>query len=88
MATPDPQDLVQIFDTQQETEAMVIQGLLDSAGIESLITPFVGPQDVLPLGGVSVRVSRENEQEARRIIAAYHDDSNVEIELDESTPDA
>lgn len=64
------QELVEVFDTQDESEAMVIHGLLESAGIESVITGLDAPQSVLPgVGGVLVRVAPEQAEEARRLIA-------------------
>lgn len=69
MAEERDKELVEVFDTQQESEALVVQGLLESAGIESLITPLDAPQDVLPgVGGVVVRVSPERADDARRLI--------------------
>ena len=36
---PDPNErLVKVFDSEQETEVLVVKGLLDSAGIESDMT--------------------------------------------------
>lgn len=75
MATQ-PQDahdqLVEVFDTQQESEAMVVHSLLESAGIDSIITNLDAPQDVLPgVGGVVIRVNPEQADEARRIIEEY-----------------
>ncbi|HLJ85562.1 MAG TPA: DUF2007 domain-containing protein [Candidatus Angelobacter sp.] len=65
-------ELVTVFDTQQESEALIIHGLLDSAGIESLILNREAPQDVLPgVGGVVIRVSASEADDARRIIAEY-----------------
>lgn len=65
-------ELVEVFDTLQESEAMVIHGLLTSAGIESIVTNLLAPQDVFPgVGGLSVRVNPAQEEEARRIIADY-----------------
>lgn len=67
---PHNPDLVEVFDTQEESEAWVVQGLLESAGIEAVITGLDAPQNVLPgVGGVLVRVSPEDAEEARRIIA-------------------
>jgi hypothetical protein len=63
--------LVIVFDTEQESEAMVVQGLLDSVGIENLITSLDAPQDVLPVGGVVIQVAPDQADEARRIIEAY-----------------
>lgn len=71
MATlgPDPSDaLVTVFDTEQESEAMVVKGLLESEGIDSVLTNLDNPQDVLPVGGVVLRVRPEQAEEARRVI--------------------
>jgi hypothetical protein len=69
--TSDP-ELVQVFDTMQESEAMVVHGLLTSAGIESIVANLEAPQDVLPgVGGISVRVNLAQAEEARRIIEDY-----------------
>jgi hypothetical protein len=69
---PDDQELVEVFDTAEESEAMVVRGLLDSAGIDALITGLDTPQDVLPgVGGVIVRVTADQAEEARRIIEEY-----------------
>ena len=77
-------ELVEVYDTQQESEALVIQGLLDSAGIESLLTNLDAPQDVLPgVGGVVIRVAPEVADDARRVIAEYHDHPDVEVVTDE-----
>ena len=65
-------ELVPVFDSEQESEAMVVRGLLESAGIEAIITGFDAPQDVLPgVGGVVVRVAPEDAAEARQIIEDY-----------------
>lgn len=64
--------LVDVFDTQQESEAMVVHGLLESAGIESIITNLDAPQDVLPgVGGVVIRVNPEQAEAARELIEEY-----------------
>ena len=66
--TSDP-ELVEVFDTMQESEAMVVHGLLTSAGIESVVANLEAPQDILPgVGGISVRVNPAQAEEARRII--------------------
>jgi hypothetical protein len=62
-------ELVKVFDTEQESEAMVVQGLLESAGIESIIASLDAPQDVLPgVGGVIVQVRPDQADEARKLI--------------------
>jgi hypothetical protein len=77
-------ELVEIFDTAQESEALVVHGLLTSAGIESMVMNLEAPQDVLPgVGGISVRVNPEDEEEARRIIEDYR--ANAASEDDPST---
>ena len=64
------QELVSVFDTMDEAEAMVVQGLLESNGIETLLANREAPQDVLPgVGGVVIRVRPEDAEQARDIIA-------------------
>jgi hypothetical protein len=83
---PDERDLVQVFDTKEESEAMVNRGLLDSAGIDALLTGLDAPQDVLPgVGGVVVRVPADEADEARRIIEEYRANPPAE---DEDVPEA
>jgi hypothetical protein len=77
-------ELVEVFDTMQESEAMVVHGLLTAAGIESVIANLQGPQDVFPgVGGISIRVSPAQEEEARRLIDDYRANGASE---DDSTP--
>ena len=78
-------ELVEVFDTQQESEAMVVHSLLTSAGIESLVANLDAPQDVFPgVGGVVVRVNPEDAEEAREIIADYRTDAASSASEDES----
>lgn len=85
-------ELVEVFDTAQESEAMVVHGLLTSAGIDSILTNLEAPQDVLPgVGGISVRVNQADEEEARRVIEEYRlnsaaDDDQLPLEEDRSEP--
>lgn len=67
---PDPhKKLVKVFDSDQESEVMVVQGLLESAGIDSLTSNLDAPQDILPgVGGVVLLVSAEDAEEALRVI--------------------
>ncbi len=71
MAAPEPNEqLVKVFDTEQESEAMVVQGLLESEGIDSLITYLDAPQDVLPgVGGIIVQVREDQAERARQLMA-------------------
>jgi len=64
--------LVEVFGTKEESEALVVKGLLDSAGIDSVIVSLEAPQEVLPgVGGVVIRVTAENAEEARRVIEEF-----------------
>jgi len=65
-------ELVEIFDAQQESEAMVVKGLLESSGIEALVSGLDAAQEVLPgVGGVVIRVRPDQAEEARRVIAEH-----------------
>ena len=49
--------LEQVFDTADETEALVVRGLLESNGIECMESTLDAPQDVLPgVGGIVLSV--------------------------------
>jgi hypothetical protein len=66
------EELVQVFGSNEESEAMVVSGLLETAGIDCLVTAMAAPQDVLPgVGGTVVKVAAEEADEARRIIEEY-----------------
>ena len=67
---PEPnEELVKVFDTEQESEAMVVRGLLEANGIPAVIENLDAPQDVLPgVGGVIVLVRGEQAEEAARLI--------------------
>jgi hypothetical protein len=68
--SPD-QKLVKIFDTEQENEAIVVQGLLESAGIESDLKSIDAVQDAFPgVGGSVILVREQDAPEAKRIIEA------------------
>lgn len=83
---PDPNEkLVKIFDTEQETEAMVVQGLLESAGIDSDLKSIDATQETFPgVGGTVILVREEDAEEAGKIIESYRqlppiDDETAEI---------
>ena len=67
---PDPNEkLVKVFDTEEESEALVVKGLLDSAGIDSDLMSGSMVQEMFPgLGGMVILVRAEDADEARRII--------------------
>jgi hypothetical protein len=74
MAKPaeEHEQLVKVFDTDEESEAMVVRGLLESAGIEAMTQNREAPQDVLPgVGGVVVMVRPDQAEEALATIEAY-----------------
>ena len=83
---PEPDEkLVKIFDTEQENEALVVQGLLKSAGIDSDLNSIDAIQDAFPgVGGSIILVREEDAREAEKIIAAYRklpplDDETADI---------
>jgi hypothetical protein len=89
---PDPHEkLVKVFDSEQETEALVVKGLLDSAGIDSDVTSVDAIQDMFPgVGGTVILVRQEDADQARRLIEEYRQapdsDETSEIDLSEDTP--
>ena len=75
------EELVKVFDTEQESEAMVVRGLLEANGIEAMIENLDAPQDVLPgVGGVVVLVRADQAEEAARLI----EESRTDIPDDET----
>jgi hypothetical protein len=73
---PDPNEkLVKVFESEEETEALVVKGLLESAGIESDVAPLSLTQYAFPnIGGTVIVVREEDAEEARRLIADYRQD--------------
>jgi hypothetical protein len=82
---PNPNEkLVKVFDTDQETEAMVVRGLLETAGIESDMTSIEAQQDILPgVGGTVILVREEQAEEARRVIEEFRQNPEDEDETQE-----
>jgi hypothetical protein len=70
---PEEPELVTVFETEDEPEALVVQSLLRGEGnIESVVTGIDAPPDVLPgVGGIMIRVPVERAAEARAIIRDY-----------------
>jgi len=88
---PNPNEkLVRIFDTEQESEALVVRGLLESVGIDCDVTSLEAPQDVLPgVGGTVILVREEDAEKARSLIEEYRrapSDETAEIEIIEEPP--
>ncbi|MGA7220832.1 MAG: DUF2007 domain-containing protein, partial [Candidatus Sulfotelmatobacter sp.] len=78
--SPNPDEkLVKIFDSEQESEAIVVKGLLDSAGIESDLKSGSLVQEAFPgLGGMIILVREEDAERARSLIA----DSRQSLAMD------
>ena len=88
-ARPDPNEkLVKVFDSELESEAMIVKGLLESAGIDSDLTSAAMIQDMFPgLGGMIILVREQDAESARRLIEDYrqsnpHTDDDETAEID------
>jgi Putative prokaryotic signal transducing protein len=81
--------LVKIFDTEEESEAMVVRGLLETAGIDAIQRGEEAP-DVFPVGGIVLLVREEQAEEAREIIDTYRQnpatDADEEISEEQEQP--
>ena len=84
---PEPlEKLVKVFDTDVESEAMVVRGLLESAGIEAIISNREAPQDILPgVGGVIILVREERAADAEAMIEEFrtHPTTDADEEVSE-----
>jgi Putative prokaryotic signal transducing protein len=85
---PNPNEkLVRVFDTEQESEALVVRGLLESAGIDADLTSLDAQQEILPgVGGMIILVREEDAAAARKVIQEYRrtpGDETAEIEITE-----
>jgi hypothetical protein len=90
---PDPNEkLMKVFGSEQESEAMVVKGLLDSAGIDNDLKSASLVQDAFPgLGGMIILVREEDAETARRLISdsrrsPAEDDVTAEIDIIEEPP--
>jgi hypothetical protein len=70
-AQPNPNEkLVKVFDSEQESEALVVKGLLESAGIDSDLASASLLQDAFPgMGGMIITVREEDAGRAQQLIA-------------------
>jgi len=93
-ARPNPNEkLVKVFDSERETEALVVKGLLDSANIENSLTPVSLTQYAFPdVGGTVILVKEEDAEAARQMIEDYRrpvptaDDETAEIDISTGEP--
>jgi hypothetical protein len=88
---PDPNEkLVKVFDSEEESEALVVKGLLESAGIDSDLTSASLVQDTFPgLGGMIILVREEDADAAQKVIAegrAVPQDDTAENDISEEPP--
>lgn len=89
---PNPNEkLVKVFDSELESEALIVKGLLEAAGIESDITSVDVIQDMFPgLGGIVILVRQEDADEARRLIEESRnsstEDETAEVDISGDTP--
>lgn len=92
---PDPNEkLVKVFDSERESETLIVKGLLDSAGIDADMTSVDAIQDMFPgVGGTVILVREEDAEEARRVIEEYRkspttDDETAEVDITGEAPTA
>ena len=88
-SSPNPNEkLVRVFDAEQESEAMVVQGLLESAGIDCDVTALDAVQGVLPgVGGTIILVREEDADEARQVIQANRQASAENTDAESAVSD-
>jgi hypothetical protein len=83
---PDPNEkLVKVFESEEETEALVVKGLLESAGIESDAAPLSLTQYAFPnMGGTVIVVREEDAEQARGLIVDYQRGVGADEEEEET----
>lgn len=82
---PNPNEKLQkVFDSEQETEVMVVKGLLESQGIDSDMTSVDAVQDLFPgVGGTVLLVREEDAEHARQVIEEYRNAATIDDETAE-----
>ena len=84
---PDPNEkLIEVFESEQESEALIVRGLLESAGIDALAQSIDVDQGLFPVDGVKILVREDQAGEARRLIAENRTDNAANLE-DEREPE-
>ena len=81
---PQPDEkLVRVFEAEQESEVMVVRGLLESQGIDTDVTSLEAQQDILPgVGPTMILVREEDAAKARQVIEEYRQ-TPTELEMDD-----
>ena len=83
---PNPNEkLVKVFDSELESEALIVKGLLESAGIDSDLTSASLVQEAFPgLGGMIILVREQDAETARKLIEDYRQPENTSTDEDET----
>ena len=87
---PNPNEkLVKVFDSEVESEAMIVKGLLESAGIDSDLTAAYMVQDTFPgLGGMIILVREEDAETAKKLIEEFRQPPKASDDDETSETDA
>lgn len=84
--------LITVFETEQEAEALIVRGLLESAGIDAELGGSENASDAFPVGFVGVLVREEDAGQARQLIEEYRrspeQETAEEADFDETAVDA
>jgi hypothetical protein len=73
--------LVDVFDTNDESESLVVRSLLEASEIEALLTSDTGVEfHNAPLGHMRLMVLESDAEEAQQIIAQYREAGRQEID--------
>ena len=77
--------LVDVFDTNDDSESMVVRALLEASNIEVLLTSMestagIFPFSNAPLGHMRLQVFESDAAEARQIIAQYRKAGQQEMD--------
>jgi hypothetical protein len=77
--------LIDVFDTNDDSESMVVRGLLEASDIEVLLTSMESTAALFPfrngpLGHMRLQVFESDAAEARQIIAQYRQAGQQEMD--------
>lgn len=79
---------VDVFDTNDDSESMVVRGLLEASGMEVLLTSVESSAGLFPfrngpLGHMRLQVFESDAEAARQIIAQYRQAGQQEMDAAE-----